>query len=75
MRGVNKNDGTTLAVGSVTNAMRGRSLLLQNGISAEIGRSRPNEQTGCGYTLRIMGDAERAERLLRTAGIRVRSVL
>lgn len=72
VKGVNKANMTTLAVGSVTNAMRGRTLLSQNGISATVGRARPDERTGCGYTLTVAGDADRAQRLLQAAGIRVR---
>ncbi len=70
---MNKTKSTALAVGSVTNAMRGRALLSQNGIVAEVGRARPDERTGCGYMLTVTGDADRAARLLNAAGIRVRS--
>ena len=74
MEGVNKKEHVTLAVGSVTNAMRGRDLLVQNSIAAQVGRARPNDVNGCGYTLVVSGDVERARRLLQTAGIRIRSV-
>lgn len=70
---MNKKEHVTLAVGSVTNAMRGRDLLAQNGIPAQVGRARPNDVNGCGYTLVVAGDAERARRLLTGAGIRIRS--
>ena len=70
---MNKKETVILAVGSVTNAMRGRDLLAQNGITAHVGRARPNEVNGCGYTLTVTGDAERARRLLQAAGIRIRS--
>ena len=73
VREVNKRDSVTFAVGSVTNAMRGRALLSQNGISSAVGRARPDERTGCGYTLTVTEEAERALRLLNAAGIRVRS--
>lgn len=74
VRGVNNNHSTTLAVGSVTNAMRGRTLLSQNGIAATVGRARPDERMGCGYTLTVTGDLDRVRRLLEAAGIRVHSV-
>ena len=74
MEGVNQSDiRTVLAVGSVTNAMRGKALLDQNGFTVAVGRARPDERVGCGYTLAVTGDAERARRLLRAAGIHVRS--
>lgn len=62
------------AVGSVTNAMRGRDLLSQNGLRAYIGRDTSGEKQGCGYTLTVTGDQERAAQLLAAAGIRVRRV-
>lgn len=71
MTGVSEK--TVLAVGSVTNAMRGRELLAQNGISALLGRGKPG-QLGCGYTLAVSGDETKAVRLLEAAGIRVRRV-
>ncbi len=70
---MNKKENVTLAVGSVTNAMRGRDLLSQNGITAHVGRARPNDVNGCGYTLTVWGDVDRARHLLKTAGIRIRS--
>ncbi len=73
MKGVNNPRHTvTLAVGSVTNAMRGQTLLRQNGISATVGRVPADDQNGCGYTLTLRGEEERARRILHAAGIRVR---
>lgn len=63
-----------LAVGSATNAMRGKELLAQNGMSTFVGREKPDGQNGCGYTLTVSGDTEKAARLLTAAGIRVRRV-
>jgi len=73
VKGVDKTQRTTtLLVGSVTNAMRGRTLLMQNGISATVGRAKPDARMGCGYVLTVAGDADRAVRLLDAAGIQVR---
>ena len=59
-------------VGSVTNAMRGKRLLEEQGIRAYLHRtSHPSDGDGCGYSLLVTGDATRAERLLRQQGIRV----
>lgn len=60
------------AVGSVTNAMRGKELLQKNGISVFLGRADSNRREGCGYTLTVTGDVSRAAGLLAAAGIRVR---
>ena len=65
-------DNTTIYVSSVTHAMRGRALLAKHGIAAEVERQTDETgRAGCGYYLRIRGDRQRAEQLLRQAGIRV----
>lgn len=59
-------------VGSVTNAMRGKSLLESEGIRAFIQRaSNPSAGDGCGYSLLVTGDVRRAEQILRSRGVRV----
>lgn len=63
------------AVGSVTNAMRGRDVLTENGLTVSVGRVAAGETTGCGYTLKVTGDQQKAEKLLAAAGIRVRRTL
>ena len=70
---MNRSNVTAVyAVGSVTNAMRGKELLSKSGITAYVGRVKPDESTGCGYTLTVVGDAEKAAHLLKAAGIQVR---
>lgn len=60
-------------MGSVTNAMRGKTLLEQNGYRAFIQRNTgAKEQIGCGYSLRVYGDPNRALALLQRAGLKVR---
>lgn len=62
-------------VSSVTNAMRGKAWLEKNGIQGYIGRTMDEQgNNGCGYSIMIMGAGERAEQLLRAAGIRILSV-
>lgn len=59
-------------VGSITNAMRGRRLLEEQGIRAYLHRaSRPADGDGCGYSLLVTADAKRAEQILRSSGVRV----
>lgn len=59
-------------VGSITNAMRGRRLLDQQGIRAFLQRSaHPTDDDGCGYRLLISGDAESAVKILRNHGVRI----
>ena len=59
-------------VGSITNAMRGRRLLEEQGIRAYLHRtSRPTDGDGCGYSLLVTTDAKQAEQILRSRGVRV----
>jgi len=59
-------------VSSVTNAMRGRSLLERNGLQASIERKLdPAGNNGCGYSLLVNTDPDRVIRLLKAGGIRI----
>ena len=59
-------------VSSVTNAMRGRSLLERNGLRAAIERKLdPAGNNGCGYSLLVSADPDQVTRLLQAGGIRV----
>ena len=59
-------------VGSITNAMRGRRLLEEQGIRAYLHRSsRPAENDGCGYHLLVTEPPGKAEEILRRWGVRV----
>ena len=59
-------------VGSVTNAMRGKQLLEEQGIRAYLHRAlQPSAGDGCGYSLLVTGDVKRAEQVLRQRGVRV----
>lgn len=64
-------DTLVYTVGAVTNAMRGKSILERGGLRAFVGRDNGSE-TGCGYTLTVTGDQQRAKALLQSAGIRFR---
>lgn len=64
----------SLAVGSVTTAMKGRDVLRKNGIDSNIQRYSGEKQIGCGYSILIKNDAERCIGILRTAGIKVLDV-
>lgn len=59
-------------VGSVTNAMRGKQLLEEQGIRAYLQRaSRPTDGDGCGYSLLVTGGIEKAVGILQKRGVRV----
>ena len=59
-------------VGSITNAMRGRRLLEEQGIRAILHRaSHPLDAEGCGYSLLVIGDSGRAQQILRSRGVRI----
>ncbi len=62
-----------LLVSSVTNAMRGKSVLERNGYNAHVQRAVERDgSNGCGYSILTNGDGAKAEQLLLNAGIRVR---
>ena len=69
---MNAVNARTFAVGSVTNAMRGRDLLQKQGIPAFLGRADAKVREGCGYTLTVADRGDRAAAILTAAGIRIR---
>ena len=59
-------------VGSITNAMRGKRLLESEGMQAYLKRSTNGTSgDGCGYSLLITGDEERAGRILAKGKVKV----
>lgn len=59
-------------VGSITNAMRGKKLLEEQGIRSFLHRASPSaEGDGCGYSLLITTSVERAVSVLEKRGVRV----
>ncbi len=62
-----------IIVTSITYAMRGREVLLRNGIHATAERISPAVSgCGCGYGLRVRADGLVAARLLQDASIKVK---
>lgn len=65
-----------IVVGSITNAMRGNEILLGYGIRSVIKRNQSfNKTMGCGYSLEVKEDGDKAVELLRQYNIRVRDVI
>lgn len=63
---------TTIPVSSVTNAMRGKTLLEKRGYTVQIQRSsNTQDNNGCGYQLLVRGNALQAREILKQAGIRI----
>ena len=63
---------TTVYVSSVTNAMRGKTLLERQGYTVHMRRSFTlQESDGCGYSLQVRGDAKAITAILSKAGIRI----
>lgn len=61
-----------IQVSSITNAMRGKTVLERNGYTAYVRRAVDAQgNNGCGYSILVQGDGDKAERLLRNAAIRV----
>lgn len=59
-------------VGSVTNAVRGKQVLSEQGIQSYLHRSaHPADGDGCGYSLLVTGNVSKAEQILKNRGVRV----
>lgn len=59
-------------VGSITNAMRGKTVLERHRIRAYVHRaSDPPQGDGCGYSLLVTGNGGQAAEILRKNNIRV----
>lgn len=64
----------SLAVGSVTNALRGRDILNKHGINASIQRYSGEKRLGCGYVLIVSGNIDNIKNILKSSGIRIMDV-
>lgn len=70
--GVIKMEWTAIPVSSITNAMRGKTVLESHGLDVRMRRSfNTSANNGCGYELLVKGDGRRSRELLKNAGIRV----
>ena len=69
-----QNEGetrTVLAVSSIPYAEKSRELLSRSGIKAYVVRLPRTKDTGCGYGVHVPVRTAEAERILRSAGIRI----
>lgn len=61
-----------IMVSSFTSAMRGREALKKHGIKSEVLRSFSKEDGGgCGYSIHVDSDEDRAEKILKEEGINI----
>ena len=61
---------------SVTTAMKGYRILNRNGIKAKIQRTSPAKSSGgCGYSIVILSDPQRAVDVLKRNYIKIKSVV
>ena len=59
-------------VGSITNAMRGKYLLEEQGVRVYLHRAaQPAINDGCGYSLLVTDELQKAEKILRQRGVRI----
>lgn len=64
---------TTVYVSSITNAMRGKTLLENRGFTVYLQRSfNTQNNNGCGYSLKVKADANAVKTVLASSGIRFR---
>ena len=61
-----------IMVSSITYAMKGRDLLRSKGMKAYIERTPGHmDRVGCGYSIYVNGDINRAEAILRDGNIKI----
>ncbi|MGN0492745.1 MAG: DUF3343 domain-containing protein [Acutalibacteraceae bacterium] len=60
-----------ITTGTVTYAIKGRDLLRKNGYNVKIERISSGRSAGCGYSIVLTGALDKAEELLRSAGIKI----
>lgn len=60
-----------IVVGSVTTALRGRDILMRQGVRGYVQRVPRSLEMGCGYAIYVPQGADRAEQILREHGVRV----
>ncbi|MBE6834667.1 MAG: DUF3343 domain-containing protein [Ruminococcaceae bacterium] len=63
-----------LAVGSITTAQRGKSILNKNGIKCGIQRYYGEKQIGCGYVLTVSDNIDKCRNILNSVGIKILDV-
>lgn len=63
-----------IATGTVTYALKGRDVLRRNGFKAYVERSTDKNRIGCGYTIRVTGEADKISEVLQKAGVKVLDV-
>ena len=64
---------TTVYVSSITNAMRGKTLLESHGLTVYLQRSfNTQNNNGCGYSLKVKAAANTVKTILSSSGIRFR---
>lgn len=72
---MNNSQLSYIKVGSITNALRGRDYLRSNGIKAYIDRTpKYLDRVGCGYSIFVSGDSDKAANLLKSIGIAVKGI-
>lgn len=61
-----------ILVSSITYAMKGRDILMKQGIKAYVERTpRTSENTGCGYSIYVPNKTDEAEKILTQYGIKI----
>lgn len=59
------------STGTVTYALKAKTLLQRKGFKAYVERSSAPDRKGCGYGVVVTGNVSAAEELLRQAGIKI----
>ena len=61
-----------ISLGSLTYAMKGKEILLKAGIKAYVERTpKPERSVGCGYSLYVPSQLDKAKKILLDNGIKI----
>ena len=64
--------GYLITTGTVTYALKGRDILRKKGFKANVEKLSTDEKDiGCGYSIAVYGDINKAENILRNAGVKI----
>lgn len=64
--------GYLITTGTVTYALKGRDLLRKKGFKASVERIASGENNlGCGYSIKLLGDIKSAEQILKSGGVKI----
>ncbi len=70
---MNKRSISIFSLSSVTYAIKAQAVLKRSGIQSEVIKTPKDMAKGCGYSIRVSGDYQRARDILSQEGIEIKA--